>query len=167
MRNMKYIIFCFSFFSSLLFAEQKTEVKFGAVQKEVLTIDDSLPPEFVGHKIMVEDKNGKSAGEFDRKKWRIVPRDKKVVYKQTKYVSCKDNCSGVEFKHHTLSLLLGQGKTGLETKAKKDQDLEITQKTDLIYGAQYTYHLDNEWSFSGTVISNDSFLVGAGYSFNL
>jgi hypothetical protein len=139
-----------------------------------LTIDDSYPPEFKNQKILIQDSNGKSQGEFDRTKWRIVPRDKKVVYRQTKTIDCDKesskkggDSSGPMFKHHTVSLLIGQGNTGLETKAKENADLEVLQKKDLIFGFQYAYHYDEDWSFTGMVTSNNSILAGAGYSFNL
>ena len=170
---MKLLVLLLLFSSSILRAEGA--VTFSPVQKEVLTIDDSFPPEFKEQKILIQDKDGKPQGEFDRTKWRIVPRDKKVVYRQTKRIDCDEVKAGSKtkaddapvFKRHTISLLIGRGNTGLETRAKENSDLEVVQKKDLIFGAQYAYHWDEEWSLTGMVTSNNSILAGAGYSFNL
>jgi hypothetical protein len=171
---MKLLVLLLLFSSSLLRAEGA--VTFSPVQKEVLTIDDSYPAEFKDQKILIQGKDGKSQGEFDRTKWRIVPRDKKVVYRQTKKIDCDEDKAGSKtakaddapvFKRHTISLLVGQGTTGLETRAKENSDLEVVQKKGLIFGAQYAYHWDEDWSLTGMVTSNNSILAGAGYSFNL
>lgn len=165
--------------SEMIFSQEKVSTKVGPIEKEVLTIDDSYPDAFIGQKIQVYDKSGKPQGEFDRTKWRIVPRDKKVVYRQTatRTVDCSKQCDKEKasgsggytpvFKKHTIGLLLGDGKTGLTTRAPEDENLEVTQDRGLIFGAQYQYHWDEDWSFSGVVTSNSSVMAGAHYSFNL
>lgn len=168
---------CMIFFYLLLFTlplAGQSKTTLSPVQKEVITIDDSFPEEFKTQKILIQDKDGKPQGEFDRTKWRIVPRDKKVVYRQTRTVDCdKEKVNQIPksqepmFKRHTVSLLLGQGDTGLETKAREDGDLEVLQKKGLIFGFEYSYHYDSDWSLQGLLTSNNSVMAGVGYSFNL
>lgn len=173
---MRMLFILLMLFTYTVHAEEKLITKIGPLQKEVLTIPDDVPDEFKGQRILIQDKEGKAAGEFDRTKWKIVPRDKKVVYRQTKVIECDDAgkakkaetpvAAGPMFKHHTVSLLLGYGNTGLVTE-EKEKDLEVSQKKAVFFGAQYTYHWDSEWSVTGAVLSNNSLLAGAGYSFNL
>jgi hypothetical protein len=172
---MRYLLLILTFLGAdiALAQEKKTETTVGPIQKEVLTIDDSYPEAFKGQKIQVYDKDGKAQGEFDRTKWRIVPRDKKVVYRQTKTVNstcdkkCPEASGSPMFKRHTIGLLLGLGKTGLETTAPDNEPLEVSQKNGLVVGAQYIYRWDDEWSFSGLVTTNNSIMAGGHYSFNL
>jgi hypothetical protein len=167
---MRYLLLILTFFAADISLAQEKKVEVGPIQKEVLTIDDSYPEAFKGQKIQVYDKEGKPQGEFDRTKWRIVPRDKKVVYRQTKTVSstCDKKCPEAPmFKRHTIGLLLGLGKTGLETTAPEGEPLEVSQKNGLVLGAQYIYRWDDEWSFSGLVTTNNSIMAGGHYSFNL
>lgn len=177
-KSMRMFIILLMLFSFSAKAEEKVTSKLGPVQKEVITIPDDVPDEFKGQRILIQNKDGKSAGEFDRTKWKIVPRDKKVVYRQTRTVECDDDKKGADkknatavnpdvmFKRHTVGLLLGYGNTGLLT-TERERDLEVSQKKDVFFGAQYTYHIDYDWSVTGALLSNNSILAGAGYSFNL
>lgn len=172
----KFVLLMLCLAGPLMAAEEKITTKVSPIQKEVITIDDTVPEGFVGQRILIQDKDGKPAGEFDRTKWRIVPRDKKVVYRQTKTIECQKTAderraapsSGQPvFMSHTVGLLIGRGNTGLKTTAEDNQDLEVKQEKGLIFGASYQYHFDVEWGAQGVVVSNGDVLVGPTYSFNL
>jgi len=109
----------------------------------------------------------------------VVPSDKKAANRKTKKIDSEKQAAqqqaaqqqaaqqqaapaeaGPVFKKHTISLLIGHGRLGT-----RDFDLEAVQKDGLLFGGQYAYHWDQDWSTIGMVTSNNSLMAGAGYSF--
>jgi hypothetical protein len=127
-------------------------------------IKENPPAALKDGQIVLSTKDGKTT-KYNANEFKIVPR--------YKYIRKKSEPAKVVTKEvvkeklpNQISLYAGVGYDGMVIK-KSDQNsnsADVTKYRDLVLGLAYTRSIDLNWSVSGIVTSNESLLIGGGYS---
>jgi len=95
------------------------------------------------------------------------PKVVEKVVEKTKYIDRTVTVDNT--RKNAVYFLLGRGPDGLVTDRfkTKDRDGEFavreSEGSGAVFGLQYVRHLSTDWSATGIILSNPSFLGGVGY----
>ena len=115
--------------------------------------------------IVVELANGEKH-PFSTNKWKVVPRNspsRKKFKPKVKVVEKVVKEKVEVFKKNEIAIHAGTGYDGLDIKREGIQ-VQVRELTTFVYGATYTRRFNQDWSVKGTALSNDTYLIGGGFS---
>lgn len=175
MRSMMvFLLFLFSFKAKAAEVSGDCNLQPCTRTKTVEKATDPMPKNLKGTKVIIVQPDGKQSKPLPREAWRVVPRDIRVVEKEV----CKEKCAApqplpvvrdvakevpAEIKHHQLTAYIGAGPDGLEDK-EDHEGVTISEHRQWVFGAGYSYRIDEENSLTILGISNKTYLGGYGYS---
>lgn len=140
---------------------------------EVVKPTDKVPDHLKGSKVILVGPDGKQSEPLSREKFRVVPRDKKVIHR----VKCE--CPEpplppppeekivekiVEkpvYKLNLVNFYVGRGRNLLEADFN-EHDAIITRREEWIFGVSYTRMIDDTWGLSALAVSTRSYFGGLG-----
>jgi len=131
-------------------------------------VKEEPPPALKDGEITVQTKSGGSS-KFNSNDWKVVPRYKylrrKPAPKAEKETVIVEKFITVQ-KKNQIALHAGIGFDGLNVKEGNpdDTNVDVAKQQDVVIGLSYTRYFGETWSGIGTVISNESYLLGVGYS---
>lgn len=161
---MKYAaLFLFLFFSNTSFAEDTSVSAAVAEGDEIVGKIKEQPPEkFKDGEITLQTKDG-GALKYNSNDYKVVPRYKYLRKKAEPKVEIKTVETLVQ-KKNQVTLHLGIGNDGISTKNRDDGKVDVSLQRNAVIGLGYNRYIDDTWSVSGTVLSNKTVTLGAGFS---
>jgi hypothetical protein len=132
-------------------------------------VKEAPPPALKDGEITIQTKEGTSS-KYNSNDWKVVPRYKYLRRKPVPKKEVQTETVIVEKlvqKKNQIAVHAGIGFDGLTSKVKGDPDdnnVDVAKKQVAIFGLSYTRYFDESWSAIGTALSNQSFLIGGGYS---